>query len=638
LQELTRKTVALHLVAKVKKMSDRIDEKGKVIASAALSTSLDLAAAILDQILAELKGHDQFETTIRRRSSLWDYFHVICDRGPPAMDTYFYLYGLLDCATQLSRILSYDQIKDEFKVKMMTIIRQSGEESYRWKAVSYHFPFMRNTMTKLTSRCWTKAEFLLADTRIRTSEVDQGLRQVLQECQQKVPMVMDVLSDCFCEEESLPLPKRNNSSSLSQVGSFSSSGDTLVMMSPEDWIERPFDPFAISSEAQEFSVRLGDGRRSKKIRYQSAGLSPECTFAFLLSKVSIGVYSLQSLPLIRQVPVQDRLPKDLEYKEAVLSERLLAIITRQDVRVFELTSLHDGYCQVGMERFEADSAAGTYFWDPNCLAIHQDKGWAWISVGGRENHNGIFYGSIKIYHVDLGSSRPTTIVRHIANFNSPDPDALANDFLKAMDFSPDGRRLACVTNKNRVLTWLLSNDARPSYPPFQIKKRYKRETKACGVTSARLFYSPSSRPYILSTTSPSTERVRNGGEWTYISPVSDIPSLVPKELDQDLCQLGNAGAILTGAASASGDVVALLEETGTVLLFPLARGKIGGLALARCQQPIRLDRKLSKQEKASTTSLRFCAKGRNGPLHLYAIDIKGNIVWKCFDQRQSVPL
>jgi hypothetical protein len=81
LQELTRKTVALNLVAKVKEMSDRIDEKGKAIASAALSSSLDLAAAILDQILVELKRHRHFETTIRRRSSFWEYFRIICDRG-----------------------------------------------------------------------------------------------------------------------------------------------------------------------------------------------------------------------------------------------------------------------------------------------------------------------------------------------------------------------------------------------------------------------------------------------------------------------------------------------------------------------------------------------------------------------------
>jgi hypothetical protein len=135
LQELTRKTVALHLVAKAKKMSERIDENGKAIASAAFESSMDLAVAILDQILVELNSH--FETTIRRRSSFGECFLAIRDRGPPAMDTYFYLYGLLDCATQLGRILPYDRIKDEFKSKMMTIIRTSEEESYRWKAVSY---------------------------------------------------------------------------------------------------------------------------------------------------------------------------------------------------------------------------------------------------------------------------------------------------------------------------------------------------------------------------------------------------------------------------------------------------------------------------------------------------------------------
>jgi hypothetical protein len=53
------------------------------------------------------------------------------------MDTYFYLYGLLDCATELGRIFPCDRITDEFNSKMMTIICRSEEESYRWKAVSY---------------------------------------------------------------------------------------------------------------------------------------------------------------------------------------------------------------------------------------------------------------------------------------------------------------------------------------------------------------------------------------------------------------------------------------------------------------------------------------------------------------------
>ena len=137
LQELTRKTVALHLVAKVKKMSSRIDGNGKAIASLALESSMGLAVAVLDQILVELKKHNRFETTIRRPSSIWEYFLAIRNRTTPAMDTYFYLYGLLDCATQLGRILPHDRIKDEFKSKMMAIIRGSEEESYRWKAVSY---------------------------------------------------------------------------------------------------------------------------------------------------------------------------------------------------------------------------------------------------------------------------------------------------------------------------------------------------------------------------------------------------------------------------------------------------------------------------------------------------------------------
>lgn len=430
-------------------------------------------------------------------------------------------------------------------------------------------------------------------------------------------MLINVLAGSCCEEDSFPLLEKYNSSSSSQTSSVSFDRDTLVSMSPQDWIEGPFDPFAISNEAQVFSIKLEKGQ------YKSAGFSPECTFAFLLSKKSICVYSFQSLPEVRRVPVEDKISKDLEYKEAILSERLLAIITNRDLRVFELLSSNAGYRQVGIEHFCRS---------PTCLALHEANDRAWISVGDRENHNRVIYGSIKIYCVDLSDSGPATIVRHIANFNSPSP----NDFLKIMNFSPDGLRLVCVTYKNRVLTWLLSNSARPRCSPFQIKKRYNQEREDYGVTSARLFYSPSSRPYILSTTSPSNERFRNGGEWTYISPVSDTPSRVPEELNQDLWRLRDARAILTGAATPNGDVVALLEETGKVLLFPLGPGKDGGLV--SFQEPIKLDKELSKQQKASTTSLRFCAKGPNRQLHLYAIDTKGRVVWKSFNQGQLVPL
>jgi hypothetical protein len=506
----------------------------------------------------------------------------------------------------------------------------------------------------------TKVEFLLADPRIRTSEsqrLTEDHRQAIQECQQRVPIVTSVLSDCFheeecqqrapivtsvlsgCfreEEEGHPLPQRNDLPTLSQVSSVSSERNTLVMTPSGGWIEDQFRPLTISNEAQDFSISLGDGRRSKKPQYKSAGFSPECTLAFLLGKESICVYSFKCLAEVRLVPVKDMGPKGVEFKEAVLSERLLAIITRQDIRIFELVSLSKGYRQVAIQRFGEDSAAHTYTWDPNCLALHEGKDRAWISAGGRENHKGVFHGSIKIYRVDLSSSGPWTMARHIVDFNSSDLDALANDFPKTMHFSPDGLRLACVTNKDRVLAWLLSNDAQPRYSPFEIKKRYTRETKAFGVTSAHLFYSPSSHPYILSTTSPSTERVRNGGEWTYISPVFDTPSRVPEGLDQDLCQLGNAGTILTGAATAHGDAIALLEETGTVLLFPLMAGKNGGL-VPYLQKPIKLDKKLSSQEKASTSSLRFCARGGNGQLHLYAIDTKGKVVWKSFNQKQINP-
>jgi hypothetical protein len=466
-------------------------------------------------------------------------------------------------------------------------------------------------MKKLTSNCLGKVEFLLADPEIRSSQfqrITRDLGQGPQECRQ-VSILMDVLSGCFCEEDGL---ERYNSGSSSQTSSVSFDKDTLVSMSPQDWIERPFDPPAIPNEAHVLSIKLEKGQ------YKSAGFSPECTRAFFLSKSSICVYSFQSLPEVCRVPVEDGTSKGLEYKAAMLSERLLAIITNRDLKVFELVSTEARYRKVGIDQLCQD---------PTCLALHEANDRTWISVGGYEKCNGVTYGSIKIYRVDLSGSEPATIVQQITNFNSPS----RGDFLKTMNFSPDGLRLACVTYKNRVFTWLLSNRARPRFAPFQIEKRYNQEMGDYGVTSVCLFYSPSFRPYVLSTTSPSNERFRNGGEWTYISPVSDTPSGVPEELDQNLWRLrDDAKAILTGAATPNGDVVALLEQTGKVLLFPLGPGRDGGLV--NSQEPIKLNKELSKQQKASTTSLRFCTKGTNRQLHLYAIDTKGRVVWKSFEQ------
>src|SRR5204863_6294337 len=99
-----------------------------------------------------------------------------------------------------------------------------------------------------------------------------------------------------------------------------------------------------------------------------------------------------------------------------------------------------------------------------------------------------------------------------------------------------------------------------------------------------------SKPYVLSTTWPSNQRWLNDGEWTFISPVGSEPAKVPPRLVQDICQLQKANAILAGAVSPRGNIIALLEITGTTYLLPL-RSDAEGLACTAT--PIFLGGKLS---------------------------------------------
>ena len=73
-----------------------------------------------------------------------------------------------------------------------------------------------------------------------------------------------------------------------------------------------------------------------------------------------------------------------------------------------------------------------------------------------------------MYRIDSNGQ----MTRHDADFNRSEPDWLASDFLKMISFGPHGRRLVCVTKRNRILVWLLSNNARPIEAPFAIVKDY----------------------------------------------------------------------------------------------------------------------------------------------------------------------
>lgn len=151
--------------------------------------------------------------------------------------------------------------------------------------------------------------------------------------------------------------------------------------------------------------------------------------------------------------------------------------------------------------------------------------------------------------------------------------------------------------------------------------------------SATIFYAPSGNPYVFCTTSPSAHRASHLGEWPFISPVASLPATVPLQLEHSFYQLGRSKPILAGAVSPSGHLVALLENTGILILFSLIPGEGGGLSPAG--EPVVLTKRLWKgiMSSVSTACLRFCQDGTS--LYLLAVHIDGTMIIANFPARSG---
>jgi hypothetical protein len=238
-------------------------------------------------------------------------------------------------------------------------------------------------------------------------------------------------------------------------------------MNPLEWMEpeEDFLPCKIST-AIEFS-QIPLGRRFFNKHY-SAGLSPDCNSVFFLSEKNIVVYSLDNFPKVLEADVRlNKAPlasDDYKAAKATLTNRFLAIIMRgksRQLSVFEHSASMDNGRDLGSDLF--------HMWYPDCLTMHEASDRTWVAIGGRSSQA----GSIKMYRIEDVHGK-LSLKRHDAQFEKCVPNALSNDWLKVIDFSPDGRRLVCLTNnKNKVLVWFLSNNARPRQAAFEIERPYE---------------------------------------------------------------------------------------------------------------------------------------------------------------------
>jgi hypothetical protein len=154
------------------------------------------------------------------------------------------------------------------------------------------------------------------------------------------------------------------------------------------------------------------------------------------------------------------------------------------------------------------------------------------------------------------------------------------------------------------------------------------------ISSAILFNTALSHPYVFCTTCPSFERVINQGEWSFISPVGSAPIRVNDSLVHDLTRLRKSGPILAGAVSPQGSVLALVEYRGSnqarLVIIPVISEEAGGLSAL---EPIVLDEGIlaiqyHERTKISPTAVRFHETEKG--FCLVAVDTQGKVIKKEF--------
>ncbi|KAI9751514.1 MAG: hypothetical protein M1815_001085 [Lichina confinis] len=586
---LTRVALALQLYADV-----HLDRE-PAETSVARRSAQDVAARALDEILSLLPASDAL-ARISPPGDLWGDFLAFLNRGPRDFDEYFYVYGLLDCATQLARIVQQSRIPAELQSRMRRVVVENRANlGFRWKAI----------------------EFLLSCP----EKMKDGLKDVrsIRPAGRDIQSEIDVLSRYLSEEDGTsPIPSRESLGIVSQP---------LREISVQGWLDDSFEALQITKEAGALKIGLKQDRLFRGTACYSAGLSPDCSSAYFLAKRLVAVYSFgQSQPpaLDARCTFRDRRPEDASgNQEAAMSNGFLAVLSKTDLTMYQL--LHSSPEATRGKVCSLEPSSTDDMLDPKCLAVHEADRRVWVAVGGRTSQDGSICGVIRMYRADV-TDKALHLSPYRTGFDQATPKVLHNDFVRTLGFSPDGSRLVCVTNSSRVLCWRLSNNARPRLAPFMIEKHFTTGTCARGMTSAAMFSTPSQKPYILCTTSPSTERSRNDGEWSFISAVADSPALVPKKLTHSLYALQRDQEMTAGAASPRGDAIALLDKDGFLTLFPLAAEQDRGLHSEG--KPIVLKERLSTQIGSSATCLRFHVLPATDELWLYALDCEALALWK----------
>ncbi|MCJ1473207.1 hypothetical protein MMC13_001858, partial [Lambiella insularis] len=417
LQELTRIAAAHAFHHQVTAQSDE---------SKSMNGAHTLAILVLEKIQSIFSQNRDWVITVQRQSRYHDFVQLLFNRGPSGLGRYFYYYGLLDCASQLSSILP-GALSMQFRQEMNVIIMTSHEPSFRWKALEV---LIRNCEADVLRLPMIPDHFVCSDF------------QIPAETRDRIHAEAKIIWDAIGEEYGFVSPRTS-------IASLSST-PALDTMSLKGWLEIPLVSPKISPDAHKLSIKS-----IHKLRAQFSGLSPEAEHVYYMSSGLVVVYSLGVLATgLNAALVLSRPAVKSIYHKAALSEKFLVVLKECEkghVDSLEVVKYGPGFQAgrlLGSETFEPRSNEPR--WHPNCLAIHENGSRVWVAVGGRTNQGGVMCGSIKMYKVNTTSAN-TKMLRHDADFSRPRPNLLKGDFLKTIAFDKKAERLVATTNTNTIL-------------------------------------------------------------------------------------------------------------------------------------------------------------------------------------------
>ena len=146
-----------------------------------------------------------------------------------------------------------------------------------------------------------------------------------------------------------------------------------------------------------------------------------------------------------------------------------------------------------------------------------------------------------------------------------------------------------------------------------------------------IFTSYNKRQYLFCTTHASTERWRNGGEWSFCSPIT-FPEPASERNVHDLEGLKDKRRLVAGAVSSKANIFAVLEITGSISFIGLRAHDHGGICGTDMPDTIKPTLSSQKtQAQICPSVLRFDPSGKR----LFAVGPDGKFIIVDFTDRKD---